>query len=94
MAPGDAALIDHMLPYNRQRQIMARVSRGVTAHARHKKVIKRAKGYYGEEKMYLELQFKLQKERSNTHTAIEEKEKVIFVDFGFSELMLGLECME
>jgi len=38
---------------------MARVSRGVTAHARHKKVIKRAKGYYGEEKMYLELQFKL-----------------------------------
>ena len=26
---------------------MARVSRGVTAHARHKKVIKAAKGYYG-----------------------------------------------
>ena len=29
---------------------MARVSRGVTAHARHKKVIKRAKGYYGRRK--------------------------------------------
>ena len=28
---------------------MARVSRGVTTHARHKKVIKRAKGYYGRE---------------------------------------------
>ena len=26
---------------------MARVSRGVTAHARHNKVIKAAKGYYG-----------------------------------------------
>ena len=26
---------------------MTRVSRGVTARARHKKVIKRAKGYYG-----------------------------------------------
>ena len=29
---------------------MARVSRGVTARARHKKVIKRAKGYYGRRK--------------------------------------------
>ena len=26
---------------------MARVKRGVTGHARHKKVLKRAKGYYG-----------------------------------------------
>jgi len=26
---------------------MARVKRGVTAHARHKKVLKEAKGYYG-----------------------------------------------
>ena len=30
--------------------MMARVSRGVTAHAKHKKVIKRAKGYYGRRK--------------------------------------------
>ena len=29
---------------------MTRVSRGVTAHARHKKVIKRGKGYYGRRK--------------------------------------------
>jgi large subunit ribosomal protein L20 len=29
---------------------MARVSRGVTARARHKKVISRAKGYYGRRK--------------------------------------------
>ena len=29
---------------------MARVKRGVTAHARHKKIIKQAKGYYGRRK--------------------------------------------
>ncbi len=29
---------------------MARVKRGVTAHARHRKVIKAAKGYYGRRK--------------------------------------------
>ena len=29
---------------------MARVSRGVTAHAKHKKVLKAAKGYYGRRK--------------------------------------------
>ena len=29
---------------------MARVKRGVTAHARHKKIIKAAKGYYGRRK--------------------------------------------
>jgi large subunit ribosomal protein L20 len=29
---------------------MARVSRGVTSHARHKKVLKQAKGYYGRRK--------------------------------------------
>nr|VFK08333.1 MAG: LSU ribosomal protein L20P [Candidatus Kentron sp. LPFa]VFK14774.1 MAG: LSU ribosomal protein L20P [Candidatus Kentron sp. LPFa]VFK24998.1 MAG: LSU ribosomal protein L20P [Candidatus Kentron sp. LPFa]VFK65045.1 MAG: LSU ribosomal protein L20P [Candidatus Kentron sp. UNK]VFK69667.1 MAG: LSU ribosomal protein L20P [Candidatus Kentron sp. UNK] len=29
---------------------MPRVKRGVTAHARHKKVIKQAKGYYGRRK--------------------------------------------
>jgi large subunit ribosomal protein L20 len=29
---------------------MARVKRGVTAHARHRKVVKQAKGYYGRRK--------------------------------------------
>ena len=29
---------------------MARVKRGVTSHARHRKVIKKAKGYYGRRK--------------------------------------------
>ncbi|MBI4048891.1 MAG: 50S ribosomal protein L20, partial [Devosia nanyangense] len=29
---------------------MSRVKRGVTAHARHKKVLKAAEGYYGRRK--------------------------------------------
>ncbi|HCX66947.1 MAG TPA: 50S ribosomal protein L20, partial [Rhodobiaceae bacterium] len=29
---------------------MSRVKRGVTAHARHRKIIKQAKGYYGRRK--------------------------------------------
>ena len=29
---------------------MARVKRGVTSHAKHKKVLKQAKGYYGRRK--------------------------------------------
>ena len=29
---------------------MSRVKRGVTAHARHRKVVKKAKGYYGRRK--------------------------------------------
>ena len=29
---------------------MSRVKRGVTAHARHKKILKKAKGYYGRRK--------------------------------------------
>ena len=64
---------------------MARVSRGVTARARHKKVIKRAKGYYGRRKNVLELQFKRLNEACSMHTVIVEKEKVIFEDYGFKE---------
>jgi large subunit ribosomal protein L20 len=33
-----------------RRFLMARVKRGVTAHAKHKKVLKAAKGYYGRRK--------------------------------------------
>ncbi len=34
---------------------MARVKRGVTAHAKHKKVLKKAKGYYGRRKNTIRL---------------------------------------
>ena len=73
---------------------MARVSRGVTTHARHKKVIKRAKGYYGRIKMFSELLFRLSKEHNNTLIEIEEKEKVTLGVFGYNVLMQVSECME
>ena len=34
---------------------MSRVKRGVTSHAKHKKVLKRAKGFYGRRKSNLKL---------------------------------------
>ena len=34
---------------------MARVKRGVTAHAKHKKVLKKAKGYYGARRKQLKI---------------------------------------
>src|SRR5262249_4531941 len=36
--------------YQLRRSAMARVKRGVTGHAKHKKVLKAAKGYYGRRK--------------------------------------------
>src|SRR5262249_55798920 len=39
-----------ILPSEWVRWAMARVKRGVTAHAKHKKVLKAAKGYYGRRK--------------------------------------------
>src|SRR4029079_7294884 len=37
-------------PRNPRRITMSRVKRGVTSHAKHKKVLKRAKGFYGRRK--------------------------------------------
>src|SRR3954462_1728349 len=36
--------------FRSRRSVMARVKRGVTSHAKHKKVFKAAKGYYGRRK--------------------------------------------
>ncbi len=66
---------------------MARVSRGVTARARHKKVIKRAKGYYGRRKNVFRVAVQQSNVACNTPIAIEEKEKVISEVFGSKELM-------
>ena len=66
---------------------MARVSRGVTARARHKKVIKKAKGYYGRRKNVFRVAVQAVERGSNMLTEIVEKEKVILGDYGFNELM-------
>ena len=44
-----AAVHSSVMRFER-RSAMARVKRGVTAHAKHKKVLKAAKGYYGRRK--------------------------------------------
>src|SRR5580704_12301894 len=46
MEPGDAKLVLTYMPYLRS-GVLARVKRGVTTHARHKKVLELAKGYRG-----------------------------------------------
>ena len=62
---------------------MPRVKRGVTAHARHKKIIDQAKGYRGRRKPY-----KQSLKQVNMLTEIVVSEKDNFVPFGLRESML------
>ena len=47
---------------------MARVKRGVTSHARHRKVIKQAKGYYGRRKNTIRIAKQAVEKAGNTLT--------------------------
>ena len=67
---------------------MARVSRGVTARARHKKVIKKAKGYYGRRKKVFRVAVQAVERGMQYAYRDRTKEKVIFVVCGYKELML------
>jgi len=49
---------------------MARVKRGVVAHARHKKVLKQAKGYYGARRRCTGLPNRQLSRQVNMHIAI------------------------
>jgi len=53
---------------------MARVKRGVTSHARHKKVLKAAKGYYGRRKNTIRIA-KQAVERANQYAYRDRKRK-------------------
>ena len=53
---------------------MARVKRGVTAHAKHKKVLKKAKGYYGRRKNTIRIA-KQAVERANQYAYRDRKRK-------------------
>ena len=66
---------------------MARVSRGVTARARHKKVLKKAKGYCGRRKNVFRVAVQAVERGMQYAYRDREKEKVILEDYGFSELM-------
>ena len=60
---------------------MARVSRGVTAHAKHKKIIKRAKGYYGRRKNVFRVAFDIKFLFRRIFLRILNGSKNIFDDF-------------
>src|ERR1051325_8286709 len=53
---------------------MARVKRGVTAHAKHKKVLKAAKGYYGRRKNTIRIA-KQAVEKANQYAFRDRKNK-------------------
>ena len=48
---------------------MARVKRGVTAHAKHKKILKPAKGYYGRRKNTIRIAKQAVEKAGNTPIA-------------------------
>ena len=64
---------------------MARVKRGVTSHARHKKVLKQVKGQYGRRKIRFVLQNKLSKNQCNMLIETEELKKENLDRYGYKE---------
>ena len=70
---------------------MPRVKRGVTARAKHKKILSQAKGLEVEGRMFLELLNKLLLKLVNMPTEIDVEEKGILDLSGYQELMRLLE---
>ena len=70
---------------------MARVKRGVTSRAKHKKVLKAVKGQWGRRKNTIRVAKQAMKKLYNMHTEIEEIKKEILSHFGYKELMQVLE---
>jgi len=70
---------------------MARVKRGVTAHAKHKKVLKKAKGYYGRTRSVL--QSRLLRKLPNMLIATARSASATSVRSGFSVSTLVLASM-
>ncbi|GBL33561.1 50S ribosomal protein L20 [Candidatus Pelagibacterales bacterium] len=70
---------------------MSRVKRGVTSHAKHKKVFKAAKGFYGRKKNTIRTA-KQSVEKSFQYSYRDRRQKKeILGHFGYKELMLALE---
>ena len=73
---------------------MSRVKRGMTAHARHKKILGMAKGYTGRNKnVFRELLLKRLKKVCNMLTVTAAQRKEVSVRCGFSVLMPQPVCM-
>ena len=72
---------------------MARVSRGVQAHAKHKKVLKKAKGYYGAVLKFIALPSKRSSKQDSTHTVTVDNVVVSSEDCGLFVSTLRQEIM-
>ena len=72
---------------------MSRVKRGVTKRARHKKILKLAKGYRGRAKNCYRIAIQKVEKALQYTIVIEEIEREILENFGFKESMLVLEIM-
>jgi large subunit ribosomal protein L20 len=72
---------------------MARVKRGVTTHARHKKVTKAAKGYYGARKNLFTVATQAVEKASQYAYRDRRTRRGCLEDFGFKGLMLVLDYM-
>jgi large subunit ribosomal protein L20 len=73
---------------------MPRVTKSVTAKAKHKKVLSATKGHYGaRSRLYLELQSNLILNLFNMHLEIEKIEKENLEHYGLQELMLGSRAL-
>src|SRR6266498_3170276 len=68
---------------------MARVKRGVTAHAKHKKVLKAAKGYYGRRKNTIRVA-KQAVERAQQYAYRDRKRKKRTFGLTYSRFIAGL----
>ena len=73
---------------------MPRVKRGVTAHRRHKKILKQAKGYYGARSRVFELPSKRLQKRVNTRIATVVSASVSLERCGLRESMRNPEPMD
>ena len=69
---------------------MARVKRGVTSRAKHKKVLKAVKGQWGRRKNTIRVARQAMEKPCNMLTEIEEIKKENLNLYGFKGLMLGL----
>ena len=64
---------------------MARVKRGVTSHAKHKKVLKAVKGQWGRRKNTIRVARQAMEKLCNMHIEIEEIKKEISNHCGSNE---------
>ena len=64
---------------------MARVKRGVTSRAKHKKVLKAVKGQWGRRKNTIRVAKQAMEKLCNMHTEIEEIRKEISNHCGYKE---------